>query len=206
MARSACSPRSELEEARLHVARWMDLSRRKIDVCLLSAGGEMVEEWASPPDADGVRGLARRAGAHGLPVRGVIESMTGSRFVHDRLEELGWDVLIADAAQSQGPGAAGVQDRQDRRAGARCAVASRPGAGDLAARSTGAPRARAGTLSDASGQASLDAQASHPRDADLLRAPVPGHGSVRCRGPRVAGPPRRPATVARHRRCQPAAH
>jgi hypothetical protein len=48
---------SELEEARLDVARWIDLSRRKIDVCLLSAGGEIVEEFASPPDADGLRGL-----------------------------------------------------------------------------------------------------------------------------------------------------
>ena len=51
----------------------LDLSRRKLDVCLLSAGGEIVEEWASPPDSDGLRGLVRRAGAHGLPVRGVIE-------------------------------------------------------------------------------------------------------------------------------------
>ena len=31
----------------------LDLSRRKIDVCLLSAGGVIVEEFASPPDADG---------------------------------------------------------------------------------------------------------------------------------------------------------
>jgi hypothetical protein len=119
----------------------LDLSRRKIDVCLLSAGGEMVEEFASPPDGDGLVGLARRVGRHGLAVRGVIESMTGSRFVHDRLEELGWDVLIADAAKGQGSGAAGVQDRQDRRAGAGCVVASRPGAGDLAARSAGPVRA-----------------------------------------------------------------
>ena len=85
-----------------HVARWMDPSRRKLDVCPLSAGGEIVEEWASPPDGDGLRGLARLAGAHGLPVRGVIESMTGARFVHDQLEELGWDVLIADAAKDKG--------------------------------------------------------------------------------------------------------
>jgi hypothetical protein len=28
--------------------------------------------------------------------------MTGARFVHDRLEELGWDVLIADAAKVKG--------------------------------------------------------------------------------------------------------
>ena len=80
----------------------LDLSRRKIDVCLLSAGGEIVEEFASPPDADGLRGLVRRVGSHGVAVRGVIESMTGARFVHDQLEELGWDVLIADAAKVKG--------------------------------------------------------------------------------------------------------
>jgi transposase len=80
----------------------LDLSRKKIDVCLLSRAGEIVEEWASPPDADGLRGLARRAGAHGLPVCGVIESMTGARFVHDTLEELGWEVLIADASKVKG--------------------------------------------------------------------------------------------------------
>src|SRR3954452_12623756 len=28
--------------------------------------------------------------------------MTGARFVHDRFEELGWDVLIADAAKVKG--------------------------------------------------------------------------------------------------------
>jgi transposase len=63
----------------------LDLSRKKVDVCLLSPGGEIVDEWASPPDADGLGGLAARAGAHRLPVRGVIESMNGARFVHDGL-------------------------------------------------------------------------------------------------------------------------
>ena len=38
----------------------LDLSRRKIDVCLIS-NDEIVDEWASPPDADGLRGLAARA-------------------------------------------------------------------------------------------------------------------------------------------------
>src|SRR3954463_13229894 len=80
----------------------LDLSRRRIDVCLLSAGGEIVEEFAAPPDADGLRGLTRRVGAHGVAVRGVIESMTGARFVHDELEQLGWDVLVADAAKVKG--------------------------------------------------------------------------------------------------------
>src|SRR6187397_1050853 len=80
----------------------LDLSRRKVDVCLISDAGEIVDEWASPPDADGLRGLAARAAMQGPGVRGVIASMTGARFVHDRLEELGWDVLIADAAKVKG--------------------------------------------------------------------------------------------------------
>jgi hypothetical protein len=71
----------------------LDLSRKKLDVCLLSQDGEIVAEFAASPDAGGLRGLARRVIVHGLPVRGVIESMTGARFVHDTLEELGWDVL-----------------------------------------------------------------------------------------------------------------
>jgi len=32
----------------------------------------------------------------------VIESMTGARFVHDALEELGWEVLVADAQKVKG--------------------------------------------------------------------------------------------------------
>ena len=32
----------------------------------------------------------------------MIESMNGARFVHDHLEERGWDVLIADAAKVKG--------------------------------------------------------------------------------------------------------
>jgi transposase len=35
-------------------------------------------------------------------VRAVIESMTGARFVHDTLEALGWEVLIADAQKVKG--------------------------------------------------------------------------------------------------------
>jgi transposase len=80
----------------------LDLSRRKVDVCLICEAGEIVDEWASPPDADGLRGLARRAGMHAPAVRGVIESMNGARFVHDQLEELGWEVLIADAQRVKG--------------------------------------------------------------------------------------------------------
>ena len=80
----------------------LDLSRNRLDVCLLSEHAEVVEEFAAPADSDGLRALARRVAGHGLPVRGVIESMTGARFVHDTLEELGWEVLIADAQKAKG--------------------------------------------------------------------------------------------------------
>src|SRR3954466_1313601 len=80
----------------------LDLSRRKVDVCLLSSDGGIVDEWASPPDADGLRGLAARAAMWAPAVRGVIESMNGARFVHDTLEEHGWEVLIADAQKVKG--------------------------------------------------------------------------------------------------------
>jgi hypothetical protein len=78
----------------------LDLSRRRLDVCLLDEHGELVAETAAPPDADGLRGLARRLA--GQRVRAVIESMNGARFVHDTLEEVGWEVLVADAQRVKG--------------------------------------------------------------------------------------------------------
>jgi transposase len=78
----------------------LDLSRKRLDVCLLTEEGEIVGEFGVPPDPDGLRGLIKRVGA--VPVLGVIESMTGARFVHDRLEQLGWDVRIADAQKVKG--------------------------------------------------------------------------------------------------------
>src|ERR1700749_1149664 len=91
----------------LHVG--LDLSRRRVDVCLISSEGELVEHFRAPADRDGLYGLTRRgegglvehsgapAGRDGLyafrgrgavygePVRGVVESMNGARFVHDEL-------------------------------------------------------------------------------------------------------------------------
>jgi hypothetical protein len=89
------SSRSEREEARSHVHAGLDLSRRRLDVCLLDEAGGLLAETAGPPDADGLRGLARRLA--GLPVRAAIESMNGARFVHGTLGELGWEVQIARA-------------------------------------------------------------------------------------------------------------
>jgi transposase len=80
----------------------LDLSRRRLDVCLIDEAGEVVGRFAAPPDADGLRGLVGRIAPCGESVRGVIESMTGARFVHDSLERLGWEVLIADAQRVKG--------------------------------------------------------------------------------------------------------
>ena len=76
----------------------LDLSRRRIDVCVLGDDGEVVATTSAAPDADGLRVLA---GRYGLPVRGVVEAMTGARFVHDTLEGHGWVVEIADAAKAK---------------------------------------------------------------------------------------------------------
>src|SRR5215207_7405242 len=78
----------------------LDLSRRRLDVCLVDDSGELVAQIAAAPDADGLRHLAARVEAG--RVRAVIESMNGARFVHYTLEELGWDVLIADAQKVKG--------------------------------------------------------------------------------------------------------
>jgi transposase len=81
----------------------LDLSRRKIDVCLLSEQGEYLDQLVSPPDVDALRTLARRIDeVHAEPVSAVVESMTGARLVHDTLEACGWDVEIADAQKVKG--------------------------------------------------------------------------------------------------------
>jgi transposase len=79
----------------------LDLSRRRLDVCLIDDDGDVVGRLAAPPDADGLRHLVERVGPQGH-IRGVIESMTGARFVRDTLEALGWEVLVADAQKVKG--------------------------------------------------------------------------------------------------------
>ena len=94
----------------------LDLSRKRLDVCLLSDEGELVEELTAFPDAGGLKALAQRVEAEGQPVQGVIESMTGARFVHDTLERHGWEVLIADAQKVKGLAPLAVKtDRIDAR-------------------------------------------------------------------------------------------
>jgi len=103
VAISGLSPTELTKEApiiMLHIG--LDLSRKRLDFDLLCEDGSRLERGAVAPDADGLRGLARRVGVFGEPVCAAIESMNGARFVHDRLEELGWQVEIADAQKVKG--------------------------------------------------------------------------------------------------------
>ena len=79
----------------------LDLSRKRVDYCVLDERGVIVEQAASPADGDGLRHLARRLAPLGQPVAAV-ESMNGARFVHDQLERQGWQVDVADAARVRG--------------------------------------------------------------------------------------------------------
>lgn len=85
----------------LHVG--MDLSRTRLDVCVMDERGTILEEAPWPPDADGLAHLARAVLGHGDDeVLAVIESMNGARFVHDTLELHGWSVEVADAQKVKG--------------------------------------------------------------------------------------------------------
>jgi hypothetical protein len=46
----------------------LDLSRHKLDVHVMNEAGEPVQVTTAPPDADGLRGLARQTAGYGEPV------------------------------------------------------------------------------------------------------------------------------------------
>jgi transposase len=80
----------------------MDLSRQRLDVHVLDADGTTVEIIAVRPDADALCTLAERMARHREPISAVVESMNGARFVHDTLEQAGWEVAVADAMKVKG--------------------------------------------------------------------------------------------------------
>jgi transposase len=82
----------------------LDLSRRRLDYCLLDQQGTRLEVGATRPDADGLAALARQVDEAYRPVgvSAAIESMNGARFVHDTLERAGWVVEVADAQKVKG--------------------------------------------------------------------------------------------------------
>jgi hypothetical protein len=176
----------------------LDLSRKKLDICLLSESGEHVDQLAVPPDADALRALARRIDeVYRVPVCAVIESMTGARLVHDTLEQEGWDVEIADAQKVKG--LAPVACKTDKIDSQVLALLSQCDLvpADLAARPPDPRRARAGPLSPAPGQAQVGAQEPGPLDPDQLRKALSGHRPVWSRGPRAACPTPSSGALAR---------
>src|SRR3954447_18639737 len=105
----------------------LDLSRRRLDICLLDERGRLVAEIAAPPDVDGLHGLVRRLA--GEQVRAVSESMNGARVVHDTLEAHGWEVLVADAQKVKGLAPLACKtDKIDARVLAELRSAARAGA------------------------------------------------------------------------------
>ena len=94
----------------LHVG--LDLSRKQVEVCLISDLGELIDRFTATPDRDGLYGLARRVAVYDEPVRGVVESMNGARFVHDELVCARLGGAGRRRAEGQGARAAGVQDGQ----------------------------------------------------------------------------------------------
>lgn len=92
---------STREAQRCCTSDWI-FSRKRLDVHVLTDAGQTVDTLAVAPDAGYLRLLVERLGRFGQPVTAAIESMTGARYVHDTLEQLGWDVDIADAAKATG--------------------------------------------------------------------------------------------------------
>ena len=70
----------------------------------MSACSTMSASWSSTPRRRRTPTVCAISPSvcEGERVRAVIESMTGARFVHDTLEEFGWEVLVADAQKVKG--------------------------------------------------------------------------------------------------------
>ena len=91
MACSVCHRRTARQEASFILYAGLDLSRKRLDVCLLDEQGTRVAVTTAPPDADGLRGLADRLVAYDEPIYAALESMNGARFAlrHPRAAGLG---------------------------------------------------------------------------------------------------------------------
>ena len=127
---------------------------------------------------------------HGpVAVRAAIESMNGARFVHDTLERCGWEVEVADAQKVKG--LAPLACKTDRIDAWVLAELSRRDLVPAIWLPTlrAARRARARALAAVLGAQALGAEASRPRPAVGVRAPLPGVGPVRPPGPRAARAP-----------------
>lgn len=84
-------------------------------VALVTDTGEVIDEFSVRPDGPGLGRLVDRVGLS-EPVNGVIESMSGARFVYDFLTDAGWGMAMADAYRVKGIAPLAVKtDRIDAR-------------------------------------------------------------------------------------------
>jgi transposase len=151
----------------------LDLSRRKLDVCMLSERGEhLLYQPAVPPDVGSLRRLVRRIEVHGEPVCAIVESMTGARLVHDTLEREGWDVETADAHRVKGLAPLACK-LQDRLAGARDALPA-PWCRRSGCPIPGCARRASSPASHSPGQTQVGAQVPDSLDPGQLRPTLPG--------------------------------
>ena len=138
-------------------------------------------------------------------MRAVIESMTGARFVHDTLEELGWEVLVADAQKVKGLAPLACKtDKIDARVLAELSWRDLVPAIWLPDPSIRRERELARYRLHLVRHRTTLKNRIH---ATLMTFghPVPGLGSVRPRRPRAARSPGDPGPVAPQRRRQPGA-
>jgi hypothetical protein len=157
----------------------LDLSRKRLDVCVLDEHGERVIVTAASPDADGLRHLVGEIGAfRGVGGRdGRVDDWRSVRPRQSRASGLGR--RDRRRPRSEGTRATGLQDRSHRRVRSRRAQPARPRAGYLASGPRGARGARASPVPASSRSSAGDAEESRPRKPHVVREAVPGLGSLR---------------------------
>src|SRR5215208_3644156 len=118
----------------------IDWAYRRTAWCAKQADGTIFGEGFVSADEDGLAWLVLELGPQ---VRACLEMMSGAVWVRERLAEAGWQVEVADARKVKNVDAAGLQDRQGRRARAGRAVPARARAGALDPLARAARHARA---------------------------------------------------------------
>ena len=77
----------------------IDWAYRRASWCALSESGATAAEGVVAADGDGLARLVLRLG---VDVGACVEMISGAVWVRDRLEEAGWEVLVADAKKVKG--------------------------------------------------------------------------------------------------------
>jgi transposase len=81
----------------------LNLSRKRLDVCLLNEQGGTVQVPRHGATRTGYAGWPRQTAAFGEPVQTATRvDVNSARFVHGQLELAGWEVAIADAQKVNG--------------------------------------------------------------------------------------------------------